>query len=649
MALTAMPVATQPAGRSHNRLLKYPPLLLLIIGLTIGVTVLPSALNMQQTNPTETAEYAPVPPTDSNVPPGGNVGQLGLAGSSSQQTGFSSDKSSALPPDGSQGSGQDQQQVIKVPSTFRCVGKPPRQTEDPFSPPCVAYFNGDNGGSTYQGVDANEIRIIVYWEGGDGGSSPAKGNACYFNSAETRARPPDTYFDFDKDPAHSSSNPDYPESQSDYATGLRSLTLFFNQHYQLYHRHVHMRMWHARLSSDPDHPAPTGCPTAADRQADANEQITTFHPFGVMDNASSNNEAYEQYMNAHGVVTFITQNPLAAGSLVGRHESDLQQYPGLNWSYVPSVETAADWTAKWMCKEIVNPNGQPGVVYNTGNPLDKGKPRKYGFIRANDKNVPLLNAYGKMVEDKVKACGADVVSEMLLPRAGYNIITPSRTDPTSNGYAQTGIADFIQNHVTTVLWGGGDDNNPSNAATASGYFPEWVVAGDRFFETVSGGFYQDQSQWKHMVVDSQVELVPGQYQQDCYLAYADADPNAVAPGQFESVVACRAYPDFRLLFTGLQIAGPKLSPSTLDQGFHNIPKVSSDRPELPTCYFEPGNYTCIKDAEFMWWDQNKSSPDGNTGGCYRMIKGGHRWTQGNWDPGDAFSLEDPVNDPCNDY
>ncbi|MGH2811086.1 MAG: hypothetical protein ACRDI1_00025, partial [Actinomycetota bacterium] len=37
----------------------------------------------------------------------------------------------------------------------------PRQTEDPESPPCVPYFEGDNGGATYQGVSANEIRIAV--------------------------------------------------------------------------------------------------------------------------------------------------------------------------------------------------------------------------------------------------------------------------------------------------------------------------------------------------------------------------------------------------------------------------------------------------------------------------------------------------------
>lgn len=40
-----------------------------------------------------------------------------------------------------------------------CVGNPPRQTEDPQSPPCANYWEGDNGGATSRGVTAQEIRV----------------------------------------------------------------------------------------------------------------------------------------------------------------------------------------------------------------------------------------------------------------------------------------------------------------------------------------------------------------------------------------------------------------------------------------------------------------------------------------------------------
>src|SRR6266851_3493714 len=62
---------------------KYPPLAALAIGLVIALAVLPSALNLPQSNPQETVEYAPVPPNDKNSNDNGNLSALGLAGSAS--------------------------------------------------------------------------------------------------------------------------------------------------------------------------------------------------------------------------------------------------------------------------------------------------------------------------------------------------------------------------------------------------------------------------------------------------------------------------------------------------------------------------------------------------------------------------------------
>ena len=63
---------------------RYPPLLSIIVALVIVFAVLPSSLNLPQTNPTQTLEYAPVPPDKKNdTPPQGNLASLGLAGSQS--------------------------------------------------------------------------------------------------------------------------------------------------------------------------------------------------------------------------------------------------------------------------------------------------------------------------------------------------------------------------------------------------------------------------------------------------------------------------------------------------------------------------------------------------------------------------------------
>jgi hypothetical protein len=51
--------------------------------------------------------------------------------------------------------------VKVVPRQLRCVGNPPRQIEDPQSPPCIPFWQGFNGGATVRGVTADEIRVMI--------------------------------------------------------------------------------------------------------------------------------------------------------------------------------------------------------------------------------------------------------------------------------------------------------------------------------------------------------------------------------------------------------------------------------------------------------------------------------------------------------
>src|SRR5439155_27088732 len=134
------------------------PLVSLLLVLVLALAVLPSALSLPQSNPSTTLEYAPVPPDDSSNPPpnDGNLSSLGLATSGSLGVGEDGGALGVGGGAGASGAG-------KNPSTKRCVGRPPRQTEDPMSPPCVAYFNGDNFGATYSGVTASEIRMLFYY------------------------------------------------------------------------------------------------------------------------------------------------------------------------------------------------------------------------------------------------------------------------------------------------------------------------------------------------------------------------------------------------------------------------------------------------------------------------------------------------------
>src|SRR5207248_1022396 len=97
-------------------------------------------------NPGQTLEYAPVP-GNAGQTAAGNFAGLGIGSSGTGPGAAGGGQGVEAPPLG-QLLGQG-----AAPSTKQCVGHPPRQTEDPLSPPCVAFFTGDNGGATYRGVN----------------------------------------------------------------------------------------------------------------------------------------------------------------------------------------------------------------------------------------------------------------------------------------------------------------------------------------------------------------------------------------------------------------------------------------------------------------------------------------------------------------
>jgi hypothetical protein len=136
-------------------------------------------------------------------------------------------------------------------------------------------------------------------------------------------------------------------------------------------------------------------------------------------------------------------------------------------------------------------------------------------------------------------------------------------------------------------------------------------------------------------------------QERCFLAYKDADP--AAPDSDIRGRACGLYERLRQLFTGIQVAGAKLGPTSVDKGFHAIPKIASDDPGTPACFYNLGDYTCVKDGEAMWWDAQAVPPNSANPGCFKMVQGGKRYLIGQFPSQEIMTMKNPAGDPCNGY
>lgn len=578
---------------------KYPPLLALGVAALLILAVLPNSLNLPQTNPTTTLEYAPVPPEDNNdVPPSGNLAAVGLGSSSGIQGGGAPggndtpeaalDDPLAPPPavEGQKASATNK----------RCVGDPPRQTEDPLSPPCVAFFQGDNFGATYQGVTGDEIRLLVYLDpfnfinGTDGGLN--------------NVAPSNTLFDLFVPPGE----PPNPKGHEIFIVrGMRTWQTYFNDAFQTYGRRVHFYVYWSG----------GGTQTAESRRADAARLHKDIKPFAVLTDASLGAEdAFLREMARRGVLNF--------GSFSLRSEKFFQEFPKLIWAYSPSIEQLAETYTSYICKKVV---GQPPVLAASDIQSRAGGKRKFGIIHTRDENHAGLVQLAGLVKEKVEGCGGEIAATATFASCCW---AQDNRDTTTD--AQTSMAEFKEKNVTTILWPGGIAGNYGKAAGALQYFPEWVLAGDGTMDgnnpirlaQLTGSF-----DGRAIMVTPET-FQPGLDEQRCAQAYRTVDKEMSRPNLG---YLCSYYRNLFQVFLGIQVAGPRLGPTSVDKGFHAIPAIESNDRQTPACFYLPGDYTCVKDAQAEIWDANGEAPGDNRPGCWKAIEGGKRYLSGTFPDG----------------
>ncbi len=575
--------------------------------------MLPSALNLPQTSPSQTLEYAPVPPEDENAPdPSGNFSSLGLGSSPT-----AGDSGEVGPGEGPGGGGEGPGgRAIKTPSTKRCVGAPPRQTEDPLSPPCVASFTGDNGGATYQGVTPDEIKVLIYlWGSGCGAPQGYRQPGAAAGTSQDERNPCGEYNDLDEPPRED----DYVKTRT-----LRLFARHFNDRYQTYGRHVHFIVYYSKGGTNETF------------RSEAAEHIQKVKPFAVINYIGGSN-AYLETITKKGIMHFLGSGDAVIG---GTEERFFQKYGGLVWGYEPTVETRARAAVDWVCKQVL-----PFPVSFSGNAEKNGQPRVLGLMRMggpfSDSFFPQMIVYARLVKKGIEDCGGKFAAE---GTHDGNCGTAGLCHP-SNTHEVENIAQFRQKGVTTIIWAGGQEHGHGRQASKVNYFPEIVVAGDGYNDLTLESQGQDPSWWKQAVAITASPLKNPFSQTPCYQAGKEADPEA--PTIDLRNYGCKLFDGVRQLMTGIQVSGPRLNPQTMEKGFRAIPEVRSADPRVPACFYPEGGYSCVQDFATWWYDPAGDDPESSNPGCNRALEGGYRRLPGQFPREDIPARRNPSRDPCN--
>jgi hypothetical protein len=443
-------------------------------------------------------------------------------------------------------------QILKA-RVRRCVGTPPRQTEDPQSPPCVNYFDGDNGGATAKGVTRDAIRIAV----------------------------------------------------TDYAYEyFQVLVDHFNVRYEFFGRKLQL----VKIARLPDQRATA---VAADEQA---------RPFAATDWATGNVDvgAYQQELARRNIVSVVGEPKYATAA-------DYRRLAPYAWSYSPTLDEVEQNSGQFVCTSLA---GRPARFADG---LQKLATRKFAIFvsRPKSRSIPV-----SALQAELQRCGVNDVTVYDIDRNDDN----TRSTATFGRLRSDGVSSII-------LLAHQFDAGQYMFAAPPDFRPEWILTGmplqDNEAEWAVHGAAQKQrlfGPWSFNKLLAPEDTPAYRAQQD-FTGDADSTVNdtRTAAGRAGDPYFQSAYRALLLLASGIQLAGPNLTPESFARGLQGTPFPNPNPGAAPWYQarvgFRPGEFTMTGDAAVAWWSDAADSYGGgglNQRGGFCYVGRGTRFSPGQW-------------------
>lgn len=349
-------------------------------------------------------------------------------------------------------------------------------------------------------------------------------------------------------------------------------------------------------------------------RADA-KAIADMKPFAVL-NGANQTPAWSDELAANGIMC------LGNCSLAVPRHTVIEHAPYL-WGNGPNPEQAGRLTAKFVTELLADKKAEFG-----GDDVN-GKDRVFGVVHYDTVDGQQKRAFAETkqaLNDGGVEIAADLPFLLDIARAQEN--------------ARTNIAKLKSAGVTTVIYTG-DPLTPASLtkeATAQNYFPEWVIGSNVLVDIALFGRTYDQEQWQHAFG---LALTPSRTNEDADDAYNfyrwghGEDP----PNNTYGVIIV----DPTILFLGIQMAGPDLTPESFQAGLFRSP-ILGGNPLAPRSsrgnhgLWPATDYGGSDDAGILWWNPEAEGEDevGVVGkGLYEYTKMGRRYTL------DEMPTEDP--------
>lgn len=518
------------------------------------------AITQSQAPPPAIAEISPQANRQIKDAPDQQASKFGNGNGVGTESGTTTTTTSTTEP-GEDGGPGHSPPTTTVPRKHKCVGDPPRQIEDPQAPPCVEFWEGDNGGATAKGVTRDTINVFI---------------------------------------------PNYDKTVN---AGIEQLyESFFNHRFEFYGRH--MKLIDGGSVS-------TGTP--ANDQAAAATVDEQYHAF-ISGASAPDDFYYYAALSRRGILSVNTEVQFTDEYMRGSHNI---------YQYFMGVDSQFANLGNWACNRLAG-----GNAVHAG-PLLQGDHRVFGVILT--KNWQDNPVTAQPLLDELNRCGEK-------PPVNLSYTFNASSFPNaqiSAADATNAMAQMQSNHVTSVfcLCDPSEMGRIMSTATGQGFFPEWLIGSyvDIDNNLIVHGLINAPEQMTHAFgVSFQPRSVTIPSSPPVWAALEEDPSFKIGTGD-KLAFAYKAYWAVFQIATGLQMAGPHLTPETFEAGLRraHFPNPITSIMEGAAGFDDPlASHSMTKDGAEIWWDTNSQDPNGGAGqGAYCYVDGGKRYRLGGWPKG----------------
>ena len=458
--------------------------------------------------------------------------------------------------------------------TSHCKGD--RQTDVIFnSPPCVPKWpdGADNGGATYPGVTATEIRLVWF--------------ECQPNEQVNAIL----------------ATQGLAASEEEGNAMMQASIDYIHEYYETYGREI---VWE-RIVAD----CPTTPPDPAKvRQAAA--EVAKTKPFFV-------------YVAGGGstAADVFAQNGIMA---IGVQWNGQEFYAGrrpFRYDIFPTSTETSTWMAEYYCKKLSGKSASHAGTLIHATIGGRDTPRKLGIIVPDDGTGTVLPA-AQRVSQLVKECsGIDTP-----------VFTYQSDINRAEEQTRVTVAGLIDAKVTTVTCMC-DPIAPvflTKGLTQNRYFPEHMLAGMGLLDYDVLGRLYDQAQWEHAFGPSQLAEPVAFEQSDAAKIWRAAGNDGLPCAGCNLLVGY-----MNLIGSMVHNAGPNLNPGTIEGSLVGQRYTrggwaeSGGDPGVYLIKFGPEDYNAISDFREAYWDSTAPSGVDGKPGAYISINDGRRYAGGELD------------------